>query len=138
MATRKRTRASSSRRRADETDATILVGLIRAPWSDWWAREQEERGRSFSGQDVYDAAPGRFPRAAQLWGVRVANEIERMNGTTLAQLFAEAVQSGYPNDAEHFGADLGLQASGHGVSYMDDMPAGAPDFIKLPYREFYI
>lgn len=119
-------------------EGQILYGLIRGPWSDYWAREQEERGRSFSGEDIYYVAPERMPLDAYRWGFEVADQITKLNGCSLKKLWELAVVRGYPNSAEHFGVDLGLQSVGHGVGYLDDMPASTRSFIRLPRREFYL
>lgn len=124
---------------SSKPDTQILRGMARGPWSDFWATEQEERGRSFLGQDIYEVAPERVPKGAVRWAHEVATEISRLNESkSLGELYDLAVSRGYGRDRESFGSDLVLQVAGHGVSYCDRMPAGNCKLIKLPHRSFYI
>jgi hypothetical protein len=129
--------ANPSRRRHDPE---ILHGLTRALWSDYWAQQQEERGRSFSGQDIYDVAP-RAPRWAQQQGRAIADGIVEANGgRSLAELYEVARSYGFSRGGkEGFGSDLGLQSVGHGVSWTDNIPydPGAASAIRIPHAEFY-
>lgn len=122
-------------------DPDILEGLARGPYAIWWANRQEERGRSPSG-DVYEAAP-RTPARAKKWAREVADGIVALNGRSLSELYDVASRLGYGDDREHFGSDLGLQVTGEGVSWTDDLPSGtdyraAESAIRLPRREFYL
>lgn len=114
----------------------ILRGMARGPWADYWACEREEQGESFSGVDIYDAAP-ETPEWAEHWAVILCSEIAHANGVSIAALFSIAQKLGFARDAESFGCSLGLQAVGHGVSWADDCPPGSYDAIKIPHREFY-
>lgn len=118
-------------------DAEILAGIPRGVFADWWATEQEEKGRSFSGQRIDLLAPA-TPAWAKKWGREVAAAIVAANGgKSLTSLYQYAKGVGYPYDAEHFGYHLGMQVAGHGVSWTDDIKSGHREDIKLPYREFY-
>lgn len=119
----------------------ILAGIPSGVWADAWATRQEERGRSFSGQDIMAAAPKPPPRA-RAWGKKIAGEIVRLNSerhgkpVSLEDLYQAAVGAGYPHDREHFGYHLGMQAVGHGVSFSDDCSL-RHDAIAIPDDEFY-
>ena len=117
-------------------DKEILAGISRGVWSDLWATEQEEKGRSFSQRDITEAAP-RTPPWAKKWAKGVADKIVSLNGQSLTALFDLVKKHGFPHDEESFGILLGLQAVGHGVSWSDDtrgLPEGA---IQLPRTDFY-
>lgn len=118
-------------------DPQILAGIPRGVWTLLWADEQEEKGRSFSGQELTSIAPP-TPPWAKKWGKKIADDIVRLNGgKSLAELYDFIVGYDYPNDKEQFGLSLGLQAVGHGVSWADDTPKLESDDIKLPRTEFY-
>jgi len=122
-------------------DSEILAGIPSGVWADAWATRQEERGRSFSGQDIMAAAPKPPPRA-RAWGKKIAGEIVRLNSerhgkpVSLEDLYQAAVEAGYPHSREHFGYHLGMQAVGHGVSFSDDCSL-RHDAIIVPQDEFY-
>ena len=120
-------------------DKEILAGISRGVWADLWANEQEEKGKSFSGQDITEAAPN-TPAWAKKWAKGVADEIVELNGgkhAPLATLYEFVKAHGFPHGKETFGILLGLQAVGHGVSWSDDT-RGLPDnAIKLPRTDFY-
>jgi hypothetical protein len=115
----------------------VLKGIPGGVWADYWATAQEEKGRSFSGQNLMDVAP-KVPGWANKWAKVVADSIVAANPWThsLGHLYLHVKQNGYPYDEEHFGYHLGMQAAGHGVSWSDDckLPHST---IKIPSREFY-
>jgi hypothetical protein len=116
----------------------VLKGIPTGVWADHWATEQEEKGRSFRGQDLMDVAP-KVPAWANKWGKAVADSIVAANhgwAHSLGDLYRHVKQNGYPYDEAHFGYHLGMQAAGHGVSWSDDtkLPHST---IKIPQREFY-
>ena len=137
-------------------DSAILKGIPRGVWADLWATEQEEKGRSFGGQELTSIAPP-TPAWAKKWAKGVADEIVRLNAdllkkisqenffrlgvkpgkSSLDSLYELVKRFGYPYDREHFGYHLGMQAAGHGVSWSDDTRRLRHETIKLPYREFY-
>lgn len=127
---------------AGEHEPDILEGMARAVFSSDWANRQEERGRSFSGVDIYDAAP-KTSSAAKKWARVQAARILQMNKKlpSLTKLFELVQKGGFKRDAESFGAALGLQISGHGVSFTDDMPREAARMFektfRLPHSEFF-
>jgi hypothetical protein len=117
-------------------DSEILDGISRGVWADHWAMEKEEKGASFSGVDIMDAAP-RTPAWAKKWGKKIADEIVEGNGgRSLEQLYELVAANGYPHDRSHFGYHLGMQAAEHGVSWSDDTKL-PHDAIKIPRHQFY-
>lgn len=124
----------------DNHDPEILEGIPRGVWASLWADEQEEKGESFSGVDLMEAAPA-TPGWAKKWAKEVADRIVEMNTTSLDEMYRIVTERGkYPHDRETFGYHLGMQAMGAGVSWSDDVDYKSDlkhDDIKIPYREFY-
>jgi hypothetical protein len=117
-------------------DPEIKLGMARGPWADYWAQAQEEEGRSFSGVDLYEAAPD-APEWAEVWAQKLCEEIVRMNdSTSLDSLYRAAVREGFTKNRETFGFYLAMQSIGHGVAWDDDI-SGADLKIALPHTEFY-
>lgn len=115
-------------------DNNILLGMAKGPWADHWATIQEEKGKSFSGMDIYEAAPDP-PRWAKAWAKRLADSMVLLNETPLALIYAAAQKAGFAKNAETFGFYMGMEAVGHGIHWTDD---GADDIkIKVPSMEFY-
>lgn len=117
-------------------DAEILNAIPSGVWADYWATEQEEKGRSFgAGANIMDVAP-KLPTWAKKWGKEIADKIVALNNKSLEDLYEMAEAAGYHKGKEDFGFVLGMQTVGHGLSYADDckLPYGA---IKLPHAEFY-
>jgi hypothetical protein len=119
-------------------DPEILLGMARGVWADYWAQEQEEAGESFSGQDIYAAAPD-APTWAEKWAKKLANSIIHLNGdVSLDTLFKAARQAGFPKDRETFGFYLGMEAVGHGIHWTDNVPhSDEIPKILVPDYEFY-
>ena len=115
-------------------DRYVLRGMARGPWSNAWAQEQEEQGESFSGMDIYEAAP-EAPRWAERWAKRLADAIVEINDAPLDHLFTAAKAVGFPRDQESFGFYLGMQAVGHGIRWDDDVSTDLK--IGVPSMEFY-
>ncbi len=117
-------------------DPQILAGIPRGVWTDLWATEQEEKGRSFSGQELTSIAP-KTPSWAKRWAKKVADDIVSLNGKSLEDLYDLVVEHGYPHDKDQFGLHLGMESVGHGVSWSDDTRGLSYDAIKLPRTDFY-
>lgn len=131
---------SNRRTMLGEHDDDILEGMARGVFADQWAMRQEERGRSFSGMDIYDEAP-RTPLKAAKWAKQLREKILNMNeAPSLTYLYEIAQSKGYKNDPERFGFHLGMQAVGHGVGWQDDADyrRAKDSDIKLPHDEFYL
>jgi hypothetical protein len=102
------------------------------------ADREEEKGRSFSGQEIYGQAPNP-PSSAMFWADDIAAQLLHLNRMqSLTALFAKATSLGFDKSPEDFGALLGCQAAGHGISWADDLAPGSYDQIDVPSREFYV
>lgn len=118
-----------------EHNTEILYGMARGPWADHWSHVQEERGRSLSGQNIYDICP-EPPRTAKAWARRLADSIVEANdGLGLEPLFLSARDAGFEKSREDFGFYLGCEATGMGIRWDDDISTDLK--IEVPYREFY-
>ena len=123
--------------RKNPHDSEILHGMAKGPWADAWAQKQEEKGRSFSGQNIYDICP-KPPRAARSWARKAADKIVAANGgLALEALFLAARHEGFDKTREDFGFYLGCQACGMGIQWDDDL-SSAGLTILVPYDEFFI
>jgi hypothetical protein len=121
-------------------DKKILGAMAKAAWVDHWANREEEKGRSFSGQDLWEVAPSRIPSQAKKWAKEVAMRLlldEKQANLTALYLHAVSTFS-YTGDPEKFGYHLGMQAMGHGVSWQDDAKGAHSSDIHPPYMEFYM
>jgi hypothetical protein len=113
----------------------ILYGMAKGPWAYHWAFEQEKKGHSFSGQNIYDLCP-EPPRTAKTWARKLADDIVKSNdGLILEALFLAARHEGFDETREDFGICLGCEASGMGIRWNDDLATDLK--IEVPYREFY-
>lgn len=117
-------------------DPDILRGMARGPWAVHWANLQEERGRSFSGMDIYEEAP-EAPRWVKKWALALADAIISLNGASLGEIYQAARGDGFAKDEESFGFYLGMQATGAGVRWDDDTSPNATISIKVPSDELY-
>jgi hypothetical protein len=116
-------------------DPEILKGLARGPWSLLWANNAEEQGESLSGIDVYAEAP-EAPRWAKRWAQSLADALVALNHNSLDALFRLAQQEGFTQDRETFGAYLGFQTVGAGISWDDNLRS--PNLkIRCPSSELY-
>src|ERR1035438_4765464 len=59
--------------RLSDTENTIINAMARAFFVTAWADRQEERGRSFSGQELMDVAP-KTPRFAREFALMFAGQ----------------------------------------------------------------
>jgi hypothetical protein len=125
----------SKKNRRSEHDSEILRGLAHGPWTMRWASEQEEQGESFSGMDIYELAP-EAPRWVARWASAVADTIVQINGRSLEDLYLRAQGEGFTKNRETFGYYLGMQATGEGVRWDDDL-SGTDLKIKVPSGELY-
>jgi hypothetical protein len=132
-------------------EEAVLYGMAKGPWSIYWANEQEElQGQSFSGTDIYEAAPD-SPGWAKKWAKKVSLEIVKLNKTKLGIIpklgktsianIAQLIFYTYPEKVrpnyEEIGVWLGCQAAGSGISWTDNLPGKAPFSLKVPQYEFY-
>lgn len=122
-----------------EIRKTVIAGIARAAFVTEWANRQEERGRTFSGKDLYQVAP-RTDKHARDWAEGVVERIESLNRKSIVELlYAAAIADGragsVPEDyVFSFGSDIGHQVMGAGVSWFDDHEQFP---LRLPYEEYY-
>lgn len=117
-------------------DSEVLQGMSRGVWASHWSNEQEEKGRSFSGRNIYEIAP-KTPAWAVKWAKKLAGTIHDLNGLTIDELFEMAQASGFDKDREAFGFYLGMQAVGSGIHWTDDIPHLDTPKILVPDYQFY-
>lgn len=117
-------------------DSEILHGMSRGVWANHWASAQEEKGRSFSGQNLFDIAP-KTPAWAVKWANKLADTIQKLNGIDVDALFEMAREAGFDKDRESFGFYLGMQAVGAGVRWTDDLSSRDAPKILVPSYQFY-
>lgn len=94
------------------------------------------------GGDWYDHAPETSPAALEC-ARKAAESIERLNGTSLEALFAQATEAckagrrcqKRTHTPEGFGSALGFILTGTGVSWYDDHEEFP---LKIPSVEFHI
>lgn len=128
----------TSRQELQRFQENVLYGMAKGPWASWWACEQEEKGRSFSGVNIYDACPEPPPKARK-WAKKVYAKIADLNNASkrdMLILFLIAQKEGFSKDAEAFGFYLGCEASGMGIRWDDDLSTDLK--IVVPQIEFYI
>ena len=116
-------------------DPEILLGMARGPWACLWGDAEEEAGARLSGVDLYAEAP-EAPEWAEEWAKKLAAAIVMLNSASLEEIYRAARQEGFAKDREAFGYYLGLQATGAGVRWNNDL-SGSDLKIKIPTTEFY-
>jgi hypothetical protein len=148
-----------------DTENTIINAMARAFYVSAWAERQEEKGRSFAGQELMDVAP-KTPKFVRDFALMFAGRLHEANdcaGSLLVLLneaakadvletkgldksevplwfqhpYLESEVSELTDDkyASDFGHYLAMQAMGHGVSWFDDH---AKFDLKVPHVEFYL
>ena len=125
----------TSKQELQQFRKNVLYGMAKGPWASWWANEQEEKGRSFSQQNIYDLCPEPPPKARK-WAKDIFARIEALNNSTMDLLYGAAMRESFGKDPEAFGFYLGCQASGMGIRWDDDLSTDLK--IKVPQREFYL
>lgn len=116
----------------------LIESAARLAWADWWAQQQEERGRRFSrGVDLYEAAPT-TPEYAKVWAGMMVGRIEERNGLNIYSIGYQAHKADTGErdgnvDPHKFGVALAFMALGHGVSWFDDHEKFP---LKMPHMEF--
>lgn len=121
-------------------DAVEIVanGIARAYFVTAWASYEEDKGRSFAGQEISTQAPP-TPEAVRLLAYRIIGAIENENGTPIwAILKVVALPVLSVTGAEHrdhyadFGWYLGMESMGQGVAWSDSHEHHG---YEIPYRE---
>lgn len=135
---------------------TIVNAIARAWFVSAWASKQEEKGRSFSGQELMDVAP-KTPRHAREAALIYLGRLECANKRDICGLLHDAAKADYATagitdgmyvepdgfvgaytDSEYartFGHYIGMEALGHGVSWFDDH---AEFELIIPRTEYYV
>lgn len=124
-----------------ETRDEIQAAMARAFFASAWADACEEAGEAsrLSGCEIMDVMPDDIDPAALSAAESLANQIEAMNGKSLADLLA-FIETNAAGDrepsADLFGHYCAMQAMGHGVGLYDAFGKGIYDTIRIPYHEF--
>lgn len=102
---------------------TLLKFIARTLFVCAWADEEENDGRSYPGQELFDVAPETPVTALVLAGV-LLGRIEEQNHAPYYILIKRAADADAVTpeeiDEEQFGYSLAMMALGHGVSWFDD------------------
>jgi hypothetical protein len=102
-----------------------------------WAERQEERGRTYPGENLMEIAPP-TPRVAYRAAEKLAGRIEEKNKLSLDAIYVAAANAPGRHlrepTPEDFGYAITMQSLGHGVSWADDHPDVD---IKLPRVEYH-
>jgi len=118
-------------------DPDVLRGMALGPWALHWADREEQRGRTYPGENLTEVC-SRPPKWARQWAERLADAIVELNGASLLTLYENAVnRAGYREDEEAFGIHLALQATGSGSSWKDSAVAPSNSPVGVPSDEFY-
>ena len=133
--------------RLSATENEIVTGMARALFVSAWADRQEDRGKTYPGQELMDVAP-RTPRYVYEQALRLMGRIEQANGMGVLILAIMAAKAdGYAslddvpdNYVSNFGHYLAMQALGHGVGWFDSHAEFTIDGRELavPHFEFYL
>lgn len=116
----------------------IIDAAARAFFVNDWAREEEEKGNTYPGEDLMDVAP-ETSDAAEAFGKKFIETIEKKQGKSIEQLYTRAATDDSsrhlkePTEAD-FGHYLAMQALGTGVAWSDDHPELG---WKPPHVEFF-
>lgn len=129
----------SAKRYPSDWLQTLIESAARLAWTDWWATQQEERGRRFPPRTELTKVAPPTPEYAKVWAGIMIGHVEAMNGASIYVIADRAYKadghrdvagSVYPGE---FGSALAFMALGHGVSWFDDH-AKFP--LKMPHMEF--
>jgi len=102
-----------------------------------WAEREEEKGRTYPGQNLFDVAPA-TTRGAFRAARKLADRIEERNKLSLDAIYVAAAQAPGRHlekpTPERFGYGITMQALGTGVSWFDDHPRVE---IQIPRVEYH-
>jgi hypothetical protein len=111
-------------------------GAARAAFVSSWADYQEERGKTYPGEDLMDVAPS-TPLSAYVWAGELIGNLENANRDPICTIGARAAKADGVDWEDFEGTDFGhylaMQALGHGVSWFDDH---ARFKLKVPHMEY--
>jgi hypothetical protein len=115
----------------------IVDAMARTLYVTDWADREEEKGRTYPGENLFDVAPA-TTREAYRAGNKLADRIEERNKMSLDALYALAATAPGQHlrepTPEDFGYAITMQSLGHGVGWSDDHPE-IP--MKLPHIEYH-
>jgi hypothetical protein len=115
----------------------IVESMARTLYVMDWIEREEEKGRTYPGQELFDVAPP-TPRVAYRAARRLADRIEERNKLSLDAIYVAAAAAPGRHlrepTPEDFGYSLTMQALGTGVAWSDNHPDVD---IKLPRIEYH-
>jgi len=144
--------------RLSATEKTVVSAMVRAKFVSDWADRQEERGKTYPGQELMDVAP-RTPRYAFERALMFAGQLPNLHVVLNEAAWADTLkdynllpstvpyrwerpdleEAAEALKTDRYISDLGhclaMQALGHGVSWFDDH---AKFDIGIPHFEFYL
>jgi hypothetical protein len=105
----------------------LVESMARTLFVCEWADRQEEKGKSYSGQDLFDVAPKNTPKQYLYEAWRLVGKYEALNALGIRSLLARAAREDNLSEdggisvdyEEEFGHYLTMMALGHGVSWFD-------------------
>jgi hypothetical protein len=138
MAKKSKNRSMMRRDFSNTFQEQFADGAARAAYVVAWANIQEEKGKTYPGQDLMNVAPS-TPLSAYVWAGELIGLLEAANKASLCTLGARAAKSVGVHwtsfDGENFGHYIAMQAMGTGVSWFDDHPRFK---ITVPPHEYYL
>ena len=133
--------------RLSKLEEIVVSAMARTLFVGAWANKQEERGKTYPGQDIMDIAP-KTPKYAREQALRLLGGLEAMNRSNIHPILALAARAdGYDSlDVvpdrwfEDFGFCIAMRALGEGVNWFDSHPRFTVDGRELvvPDFEFYL
>lgn len=120
-----------------ELKTHITEEIAKAFFATAWADAMEERGITFSGDEIYNVMPPEIPSVAREAARKLVSKMEKENRLPIEEIYRVALEKAELLDApdirDNFGFATALQAMGSGVSWSDDYPDHG---FKVPYMEF--
>lgn len=120
----------------DEVTQHIAEQIARAFFVSAWASAREERGQSFSQQNLYDVAP-ETPDYVQKSAMELIRAMERLNKMPMRKMYEQALERDELIDAPDIRDDFGfltaMQALGYGVRWTDSHKDHG---LKVPWYQF--
>lgn len=114
--------------------AELVNSMAKTFWVLAWSDYEEEQGRSYPGQELFNMAPD-TPQSAIEYAHKFYLKVENENGISLQDF----TPKGLDEDDNDFHADLGhylvMESLGHGIAWTDDRDEDHG--LKLPYVENY-
>lgn len=144
--------------RLTNTEKTMVAAMARAMFVSAWADRQEERGRTYPGQDLMDVAP-KTPRYAYERALMLAGKLGNLHNIANLAAYSDLLESrglkieafkprptwpGIDEDIEStltdeylsgLGHYLAMQSLGQGVSWFDNH---AEFLVNIPNFEFHL